>query len=157
PQTGLTILPTRSVYSFSDGHVRATLTFTSPLLPEDLDLLSRPASYVSWEVAAADRQRHNVEIYFDAGGELAVNTPDQRVTWKREQLPGLEALRCGSEEQPVLRKSGDNLRIDWGYLYLAAPSGMGTASAIGDGDALRSRFSTGGRLPERDDTRMPRA
>ena len=30
------------------------------------------------------------------------------------------ALKIGSEEQPVLQKKGDNLRIDWGYLYAAA-------------------------------------
>ena len=55
-------------------------------------------------------------------GTLAVNTADQPVEWSRFRLDGMDALRLGSQQQPVLEKDGDNLRIDWGYLYLAAPA-----------------------------------
>jgi hypothetical protein len=58
---------------------------------------------------------------------LAVNTPDQRISWKRFQLDNLEVLSCGSQSQPVLEKDGGNLRIDWGHLYLAIPPASGTA------------------------------
>ena len=49
-----------------------------------------------------------------------VNTPDQPVAGRASMSDGQPVLRMGSREQPVLAKRGDDLRIDWGYLYLAA-------------------------------------
>ncbi len=73
----------------------------------------------------ATAREHEVQIYFDAASDLVVNTPDQPVLAARYQLDGLPVLRMGSREQPVLAKRGDDLRIDWGYLYLAADKAEG--------------------------------
>jgi hypothetical protein len=80
PQVGLEVLPTRTIYRFEGAEIGVTLTFMSPALPEDLDVLSRPLTYVSWEVRSADGREHTVQLAFGAGAELAVNTPDQAVT-----------------------------------------------------------------------------
>ena len=60
-------------------------------------------------------------IYFDDSAELAVNEPSQQVTWSTapEKFGEVQSLRIGSVDQPVLAKRGDDLRIDWGYLYTA--------------------------------------
>src|SRR5437667_167078 len=50
-QTGLEVTPTRTIYRFEAGGARLTVTFLSPLLPQDLDLMSRPASR-DWPVLA---------------------------------------------------------------------------------------------------------
>ena len=42
PQTGLEVTPTRTIYTFEGEGVRLTLTFMTPALPEDLEVLSRP-------------------------------------------------------------------------------------------------------------------
>ena len=151
PQTGLEVWPTRTVYRFAGQGIALSLTFLTPALPADLDALSRPASYVIWEVNSTDGRQHQVSLYLDASKELAVNIPQQRVVWGRHRLGDVTVLRMGSEQQPVLEKSGDDLRIDWGYLYLAAPPASGTAqAATGRKAAIRS-FQQSGRVPEADE------
>jgi hypothetical protein len=153
-QTRLEVLPTHTNYEFAGQGVALTLSFMTPTLPDNLDVLARPVTYVTWRARAADGGRHAVSLYFDAGAELAVNRPDQQVVWGRVQVEGLKVLEAASREQPVLQKWGDDLRIDWGYLYVA--SGGESSQAIGNGAELRQSFSVRGRLPESDDLRMPR-
>lgn len=38
-QVGVEVLPTRSVYQFDDAHLHVTLTFLTPALPAELDVL----------------------------------------------------------------------------------------------------------------------
>jgi len=157
PQVDLRVTPTQSIYEFEGAGVRVSLRFTSPLLPHDLDVLSRPVTYVTWSVGTTDGRAHRVELYFDAAGEISVNTPDQQVAWAIEPLEGLLTVRIGSVEQPVLEKKGDNLRIDWGHLYVAAPES--SWSAVNAGEQARNLrvFAEHGRLPHTPDARMPRA
>lgn len=121
-QTGLEVLPTRTVYRFEGQGVHVDLTFTTPALPEDIDLLSRPVTYLTYVVRATDGNEHDIQLYFDASGALAVNTPDQQVETARLTMGDLGVVRIGSVEQPILAKKGDDIRIDWGYLYAAAPA-----------------------------------
>jgi hypothetical protein len=155
PQVGLEVLPTRTVYRFENASLRLTLTFTTPALPQDLDVLARPATYVTWEAVSVDGKPHRVAVYFDAAAELCVNTPDQLVTWSRPSVPGLDVWRLGSKQQPVLAKKGDNLRIDWGYLYLAAERGQ-SSGTLAAGVKARAEFAASGKLSGQIDARQPR-
>ena len=138
PQRGVTVLPTRSVYTFEGQGVRLTLTWLTPALPDDLDVLARPVTYLSWEAVSVDGVAHAVTISFAASGELAVNTPDQLVEADVVQFGDVTAIKIGSVEQPVLAKSGDDIRIDWGYAYVAVPGagGKATATIVSDGEQL---------------------
>jgi hypothetical protein len=150
-QTRLEVLPTRTIYEFAGAGVTVGLTFFTPALPDDLDVLSRPLTYLQWSAASGDGAPHGVEIYFDAASDLVVNTPDQAVLAARYQLDGLPLLRMGSREQPVLAKRGDDLRIDWGYLYLAADKAEGVTTFAGDRAQARAAFDASGRLPDSDE------
>jgi len=155
-QRSVTVLPLRTVYVFGGDGIELTLTFLSPMLPHDLELVSRPASYVTFLARATDGRAHDVAIYYDASSQIAVNSPNQPVTWDASREDALERLRVGTAAQPVLAKDGDNLRIDWGYLYVAAPRAAGTTTRIArDVDAERS-FVTTGALPAADTTDAPR-
>src|SRR5581483_8127266 len=120
-QVSRTLWPTRTIYDFEGAGIHLSLTFFTPALPQDLDVLSRPVTYLSWDVRSSDGQPHTTSIYFDASAQLATNTGDDTVVWGRERVGDMQALRIGTNAQPVLAKSGDNLRIDWGWLYVAVP------------------------------------
>jgi hypothetical protein len=107
-----------------------------------LDLLSRPVTYLTYEFRAADGKSHDVQLYFDASGELTVNTADQQVQGAVEEHGQVAAVKIGSKEQAVLAKKGDDLRIDWGYLYVAAPRAETAvwALALGDAASLKRGF-----------------
>ncbi|MBZ5625361.1 MAG: DUF4965 domain-containing protein, partial [Acidobacteriia bacterium] len=150
-QTRLQVLPTRTIYEFSGAGIGLTLTFFTPALPDDLEVLSRPLTYIEWSVAATDGVEHAIAVFVDAGAELVTNTADQPVTWSRFLLDGQPVLRMGSREQPVLAKRGDDLRIDWGHLYLAADRPDGVSAAATLHQDARSAFETSGRLPDSDD------
>ncbi len=156
PQKSVEVLPTRTIYKFEGAGVALTLTFTCPLLIDDLDIMSRPVTYVTADVASADGRPHDAVFYLDASSEIAVNTPDQKVTWSRFKVPGLDVLSFGSQDQPVLDKKGDDLRIDWGFFYLAVPTSDGLQTCLAGAQACRNAFASTGKLPDRDDMSLPR-
>src|SRR5258706_10997455 len=92
PQVSVKVLPTRSMYDFDDSHVHVTLTFMTPVLPDDLDLLSRPVTYLTWQVRSVDGAAHSVSIYDSTSAQLAVNAPQQKVEGARETAGNLTAL-----------------------------------------------------------------
>ncbi len=55
-QVSLQVSPTRSVYEFEEAGVHVTLTFMTAALPHDLDIFSRPLSYLTWMSAPLTAQ-----------------------------------------------------------------------------------------------------
>ncbi len=143
PQSSLEVLPTRTIYTFEGEGIRLTLTFMTADLPDDLDLLSRPVTYLTWQVRSTDAQNHQVSVYFDARSEIAVNQPDQAVNFQNADGAGIKAWRVGSVEQPVLQKKGDDLRIDWGYFYVATVKNAQATSTVATAQAARDSFVAG--------------
>jgi len=148
------VQPTTTRYCFTGAGVAVELAFVSPLLPDDLDLLARPVSYVTWEVSATDGRAHQCALCLGVSMELAVDQPAQAVRWGRHRLEGLQVLSCWHEAQPVLGRAGDNLRIDWGTLYLAVPDSESQTWAGARALALEA-FAATGCMPAFDDLAMP--
>lgn len=148
PQTSVDVLPTRTIYSFAGPGVRLTLTFLTADLPEDLEVLSRPVTYLTWEARATDGQKHSVSVYFDARGSIACDTPNQAVNFEAANAKNIKAWRVGTVEQPILQKRGDDLRIDWGYFYLAMAENAKGDLTANLAEATRTAFRAGGKLPE---------
>ncbi|MCX5644292.1 MAG: DUF4965 domain-containing protein [Phycisphaerae bacterium] len=168
-QTSLTVLPTRTIYTFEGAGVALQLTFLTAALPQDIDILSRPVTYLTYSVRATDGKKHEVQVYFDAAADLVVNEPRQQVVWEASTLmaqrPGnvgladamtFALLKMGSKDQPVLAKRGDDIRIDWGYLYTAADQAGVSDYTVAAGAVARADFADKGKLPETDPC-QPRA
>jgi len=155
-QTNVSVEPLLTRYAFEGGGVTLTVEFLSPLLPDDLETLGRPASYLTFDVVSNDGKTHDVSVYIDLTAEWCVDVPIQEVTAHRQTLAdGMAVLSMGTKQQPILRRSGDDLRIDWGYVCLAVPPGTPSRTAIGSA-STRQRFAAGGAFPETDDARFPR-
>jgi hypothetical protein len=150
-QKSLEVLPTRTLYQFAGAGIQLGLTFFTPALPDDLDVLSRPLTYLEWTASSTDGQAHQVQIYFDASSDLVVNTTDEPVGWGRYNLDGQTAVRMGSHDQATLKRRGDDVRIDWGYLYLAGDAAPGVSLAIAARNPARMKFESSGAVPAADD------
>jgi hypothetical protein len=148
PQASVTVLPTRSIYEFAGAGVHVTLTFMRPALPDDLAAFSLPLSYITYQVRSTDGHPHKIQLYDSTSSLIAVNDPGQQVVCQREEAYGLMALKAGTPEQNYFDVAGDDARLDWGYVYAAAPSRQAQAtSAMGADADLIASFENTGSLP----------
>lgn len=103
------------------GNVRLRLFFLTPLLMDDYEHLTRPVSYLHVSADSLDGQEHEVSVKISASEELCLDCKGQMpVTTETSILPGnIHTAKMGSVKQEILAKSGDDIRIDWGYFYLS--------------------------------------
>jgi len=153
-QTSLEIAPTHTIYRFEEQGVRFEVSFLSPLLPSDLDVLSRPVSYITMTASGIDGAKHSVQLLFEVSSRLATDIGTQESVWSRSRLQGMTVLRTSNFEQPVLARSGDDLRIDWGYALLAIPDQPGATEVTQTAEAIEPAFAAGKALPA-DEVDMP--
>lgn len=144
-QKSVDVQPTQTIYTFACGGIDLTLEFTAPMLMDDLELLSRPINYISYDVTSNDSKTHDVELYFEAGHEWALGHDFQKSLSENFERNNLVFLKTGSSEQSILAKKGSNEHISWGHFYLAAQK-EGTHYAIGSQRELRDTFSSQGIL-----------
>lgn len=137
------IKATQTAYTFKCGGVDLDLTFTSPLLMKDLELISRPLSYITYTVKSNDKKKHHVKVLFSASSDIAVNTSNQEIEAESVNVPGLSVLKAGTIAQPLLQKSGDNVRIDWGYVYVAVPDSQKSTQFIAPSLSSSVLFQSG--------------
>jgi Domain of unknown function (DUF4965)/Domain of unknown function (DUF5127)/Domain of unknown function (DUF1793)/Domain of unknown function (DUF4964) len=153
-QISCKVRATTTACLFRCGAVEVGLDFVSPLLVDDLDLMSRPVTYVTFTARSLDGRARKVDCYFDMTGEIAVNLPHERVFWDSREGDGLTAMSFRHERQPVLEKAGDHLRIDWGTAWLGGRTGVVTM-AVGDIDGCRDAFAAGRPITGNEPKRPP--
>ncbi|HEV2274271.1 MAG TPA: DUF4965 domain-containing protein [Acidobacteriaceae bacterium] len=150
------VTPTRTLVTMKSPEIELRLTFLNPALPGDLEELARPVTYLTWELKSRDGREHDVTIYLDAAGTLATNDPGEAVVWSRGKLKGLDVLRVGTSNQPILQRFGDDVRINWGWFYLAAPTSESNVQTAAGNQGYRDEFLKTGELPAEDDLGAPR-
>jgi hypothetical protein len=154
-QTARSVTPTHTVYEFRQDGITLQLAFFTPAILSDLDLLSRPVTYLTWSASSTDGSDHRVSVLFDVDPVIAVNDSSEIVTTSRNETSSLNVLSVGSRDQNLLNRSGDNLRIDWGYFHLAVPKDENYTTFLTPHPA--ETFAERGRLPADDTMGMPAA
>ncbi|MBS7562797.1 DUF4965 domain-containing protein [Mucilaginibacter sp. Bleaf8] len=144
-QTGVNVSATQTTYNFKCGAVDMKVVFTSPLVLNNLALLANPVSYITYQASSNDGRQHQVSILQGVSSNLAVNRPYQEVQANAYTKNGFNILKAGTTEQPLLQKRGDNLRIDWGYVYVAAAGAKQYISSSSDAEQsfYKSQLSSG--------------
>lgn len=141
-QLSAQVKPLQTLYKFECGPIDLDLTFTAPLLMDDLDLMSRPINYISYSVESRDGKKHDVDIYFEASPRWALDVPYQESVTEASVENNMVYLRTGSKAQNILKKKGDDVRIDWGYFYMVADNDNSKYS-VGDTKLIRKSFLLG--------------
>ncbi|MCF3107781.1 DUF4965 domain-containing protein [Niabella sp. CC-SYL272] len=139
-QQNATIKAMQTVYDFKAGGVDLKVSFISPLLIKEIDLMARPVSYITYAVKSNDGREHDVKVYLGASSNIAVNEASQEVMANVVNSDRLKMLQTGTTSQPVLAKKGDDLRIDWGYFYVGADKGITTQYITGSPGEGITRF-----------------
>lgn len=154
-QTSATVMPTQTYYTFECGPVELELIFTAPMLMDDLEAMTAPYNYITYQAHSLDGRAHDVRLYLEATPQWAVNTTDQLVSFEKIEKDGYVYLKTGSVDQDVLGKKGDDVRIDWGYFYLSAAQSADVTVAIDEYYAAKKAFMTDGKLSGKADNVSP--
>jgi len=119
-QRSVQVTATQTKYEFNCNGIDLSVKFLSPLLMNDLDLYSRPISFITVSVKSNDEKQHDVSLFFDTSPDIAKNNTLQKVdvSYYRGTTP-LTFQKTGTTDQQVLKRKGDDVRIDWGYFYVA--------------------------------------
>ncbi len=118
-QTSVNITATQTKYQFTCGPVNLNVDFLSPLLANNIDLYARPISFINFNAKATDGKAHSVKIYFNSSADIARNKTNQPASTTVSKYGSLFIQTTGTNAQQVLKRKGDDVRIDWGYAYLA--------------------------------------
>lgn len=113
-QSDLQITPLSSIYTFENDVAKVKLSFTTPLLLDRLDILTRPVSYMAYEVEVKQENVEDVHFVFGISSQGCVNRRDQSIEFKQTPF----SMSCGNVVQNPLSWADDRVTIDWGYLHL---------------------------------------
>jgi hypothetical protein len=121
-QTRLEITATQTKYHFTCGPVNMEVTFISPLVMESLDFISRPVSYLVLKQTSNDQKEHDVQLYLGMSSAICTDNPGQEVSASVHEGHARTTIKVGTTAQEILKRKGDDARIDWGHFYMTIPA-----------------------------------
>ena len=145
-QKDVNVQATNTYYTFECGNVELKLTFLAPFMMDNLDLMSRPVNYISYDVRSLDGKEHDVQIYFEAAPNWVSFLRNQPTEVSAFSQDGLSFTKMGRTEQnPLGREREATYYTNWGYVYFAANEAT-SSYAAGDPVAMRAAFVENGTL-----------
>lgn len=118
PQTSVKVGATISSYTFADGKgLEAEIDFTTPRLTDDLDLFSRPVTYVTVRVKGA--RKFDIRAWITEA--WATNDDNAKMLWGTNTVSGVRDVYVMKAEQKPFSIKGDSKRADWGSMHIVGP------------------------------------
>lgn len=155
-QISVQVNPRQTIYVFAAHGVQLTVTFTTPIFPEEtnFEFSSRPVTYVTFDVISIDGALHDVQVYYDNSGELVASSSSENVSWNRYIKQNIATLKMGLTNQNPL--SGTNDIINWGFIYVATPDDAQLSQTCAGASLSRNTFCKSGEVAPMD-MNQPRA
>ncbi|KAI0746013.1 hypothetical protein C8Q76DRAFT_606683 [Earliella scabrosa] len=142
--TNVQVTPTRSIYVMQAGPMNITITFLSPIEPDDWVKQSFPFAYVSIEATALDGATHDVQVYSDISAELLSGDRKSPVKWTT-QSTGRSLIHSIELQNPSPNREIANQAQD-GKGYYTIEDGDQVTWQIDMDGATRDQFVREGRL-----------
>ena len=119
-QTVCKITAMATEYRFEGAGVELKAEFLSPRFLDDLYYLSRPTCTLALSFRSMDGKEHTVVANVAVSEEICLNyRGEDTVEVELPELAEIQMAKIGSTTQPVLKQTGDQVRINWGYFYIA--------------------------------------
>ena len=109
-QTDLDINALSTVYTFETETVAITASFLAPILPTDLELISRPVNYLKLSYASLDGKKHDVSFSVSVSEEICLDRAGQSPVVRESVDFAVPCIRMGNSVQNVLNRDGDDVR-----------------------------------------------
>ncbi|KXX77889.1 hypothetical protein MMYC01_205785 [Madurella mycetomatis] len=150
-QVALEYTSTKSIFTFDvGGKVTLTVTFLSPVYPDDMARQSLQFSYISVKAKSSDGTPHDVQVYMDVSGEWASGDHSQVVEWDTSTSDDIVYHHFSRANQQQFVESREI--ASWGQWYLATRSGNSMTWQIGQDTVVRDQFVNNGRLANTKET-----
>ncbi|KAL2264924.1 hypothetical protein VTJ83DRAFT_7434 [Remersonia thermophila] len=139
-QTSAEYTSTKSIFTLDvAGKVVLTVTFLSPVYPDDMARQSQQFSYVAVGARSADGAEHSVQVYMDVTGEWASGDVSEGIRWESGISGDVSYHKFYRESQEELKE--DDEIAAWGSWYLATSSEGSLTWQIGEDVTVRSQFA----------------
>lgn len=127
-QVSIRIQAMTTDYTFKGPGFYVEVTFFSPLLLDELDVLSRPIGYIEVNLLDDKKQALDGMVELEVCDELALNFRyEQRTESNPIETGELTGYKIGNVIQKPCNRVGDDLRINWGHLYILGEKGAKTS------------------------------
>ena len=146
PQVSCRVGATVTRYCFADDKGLAVeIDFTTPRLTDDLDVFSRPVTYVTVRVAGAKTWCVRASIT----EAWATHDDKAEMVWTTNTVAGVRDVSVGRKEQMPFSIRGDGKRANWGRVHLVGPCvGESATTFLLAYDNVKSVRFFGAELPD---------
>ncbi|TBU41779.1 hypothetical protein BD309DRAFT_964560 [Dichomitus squalens] len=142
--TNVQFTPTRTIFVMQAGPMNLTVTFLTPIEPDDWVKQSIPFSYISVEAQSLDGNSHAVQLYSDISAEWLSGNRSSPVQWSNNNTGN--TLFHEIELQQPQQDVEINHQAQDGKAYYAMPVKTGVSWQIDTDQNTRSTFVSNGNL-----------